>query len=109
MRIRFFGNEGWIVGGRNGHGLLFKTHNAGRTWQSQSLKSPTALLFDVHFTGAKGWIVGENGTILSSDDYGLTWVPQASPTSETLTSLFFLTKDLGWAGGDKQTLLRLNK
>jgi photosystem II stability/assembly factor-like uncharacterized protein len=105
MRVRFFSNSGWIVGGTNGKAVLFRTHDVGETWQSQQL-NVTAGLFDIFFVGNHGWIAGEKGTILKSDDGGQTWALQQTPTKENLTSLFFLSPSQGWVGGDRLTLLR---
>jgi len=107
-KIKFFEKDGWIVGGSPQKSLLLRTFDGGETWQQESL-SVGALLFDITFTGSQGWIVGEDGTILHSEDAGRTWLPQASPTKENLTCLFFLSPSRGWAGGDRGTLLRFSE
>jgi photosystem II stability/assembly factor-like uncharacterized protein len=108
MRVRFFGDIGWIVGGgARGKGLLFRTSDGGETWRSQQLPT-TKALFDIFFLGAHGWIAGEAGTILHSTDSGQTWAQEKVPTTENLTSLFFLSPNQGWAGGEKLTLLRFS-
>jgi len=104
-RIRFFGEDGWIVGGIAGKSVLLRTRDAGTNWQPQQLDISEAL-FDIYFSGTRGWIVGANGTLLQSTDGGQTWEPQVSSTKNNLMCLFFLSPHLGWAGGDKQTLLR---
>jgi len=107
MQIRFFGENGWMVGGTDGKPLLLRTRDRGDTWDTQQLNI-TAGLFDIFFIGNRGWIVGEKGTILASDDGGQTWLSQDSPTRENLTCLFFLSTNQGWAGGDRLTLLRFS-
>lgn len=109
MRVRFFGDSGWIVGGAYGKSIIFRTTDGGETWQPQQLPVNKALWFDIFFRGNHGWIAGEAGTLLHSADSGQTWVQEKVPTTETLTSLFFLSPNQGWAGGEKLTLLRFSK
>lgn len=109
IRIRFFNQTGWIVGGgKIGEPVLLRSDDAGETWQPQHL-DVAARLFDIFFIDGHGWIAGEDGLIMASDDGGQSWVRRPTPTKETLTSLFFLTPELGWAGGDRSTLLRFTQ
>jgi photosystem II stability/assembly factor-like uncharacterized protein len=52
-----------------------------------------------------GWAVGSAGTIMRSDDAGVTWQRQQSPTSLDLTSLCFVDKDHGWIAGSRGLIL----
>lgn len=108
MQVRFFGENGWIVGGTNGKAVLIRTRDGGQNWQPQQLNVPAGL-FDIFFVGNHGWIAGEKGTLLRSDDGGESWSLQKTPTNENLTSLFFLSPNQGWAGGDRMTLLRFSE
>jgi photosystem II stability/assembly factor-like uncharacterized protein len=75
-------NQGWIVG--NG-GLILRTTNNGATWTRVLPGVTSANLQSVFFPDAsgtavlpsepyaRGWIVGDGGTILSSDDFGQSW------------------------------------
>jgi photosystem II stability/assembly factor-like uncharacterized protein len=108
MRVRFFGDSGWIVGGAYGRSIVFRTIDGGGTWQPQQLPVTKAFLFDIFFRGTHGWIAGEAGTLLHSADSGQTWAQEKVPTTENLTSLFFLSPSQGWAGGEKLTLLRFS-
>ncbi len=76
-------DRGWIVG--NG-GLILRTSNGGASWTRVLPGVTSANLEGVSFpdaTGAvapppddpfgRGWIVGDGGTILSSDDFGQSW------------------------------------
>ena len=75
-------NRGWIVG--NG-GLILRTNNGGASW-TRVLPGVTG--FDLERVSfprnpaggsppadpyGRGWIVGANGTILTSDDFGQSW------------------------------------
>lgn len=51
--------------------------------------------------------VGEFGHVIYSDDHGSTWVQAASvPTQVTLTSVYFISDKIGFAGGHDSTVLR---
>jgi photosystem II stability/assembly factor-like uncharacterized protein len=55
-----------------------------------------------------GWAVGRQGTILRSQDEGLTWLQQNSSTKQNLYALHF-NKKIGWAVGGDGTVLRFEK
>lgn len=105
-RVRFFDDSGWIVGGLVGKATLLRMRNSATKWEPVPLNTSEALL-DIYINGRGGWIVGANGTILRTDDGGQTWQQEKSPTSISLTSIFFLNPGQGWIGGDKRTILRL--
>jgi photosystem II stability/assembly factor-like uncharacterized protein len=44
-----------------------------------------------------GWAVGDNGTILHTEDGGHSWKPQNSQTTESLWDVAFVTAQSGWA------------
>ena len=59
----------------------------------------TRMLFDVHFVDdARGWIVGDGGTVLRTLDGGLTWTPQPG-FSGLLRSIEFPDPQHGWITG----------
>lgn len=74
--------RGWIVG--NG-GLVLRTTNGGATWtrvmpavtandlQRVSFPRDSAAGVPPDDPYGRGWIVGDGGTILSSDDFGQSW------------------------------------
>ncbi|HYX31035.1 MAG TPA: YCF48-related protein [Pyrinomonadaceae bacterium] len=106
-RIRSFGDDLWIVGGVADKGIVLHSHG-GANWQSQPLVIAEPL-FDIYVSGTSIWVAGANGAILRSRTGGQTWEREKSPTNNNLMSLFFLSPDQGWAGGDKMTLLRLSE
>lgn len=65
-----------------------------------------ALLLDGQVVGDRLVAVGERGHILVSTDAGRSWRQSPVPTRTTLTSVFFLDAQLGWAGGHDATILR---
>ena len=63
-------------------------------------------LFSVAFaTPESGWIVGQEGTILHTEDGGASWNKQNSDTSEFLHSVAFATPQSGWVVGSRGTIL----
>jgi len=55
---------------------------------------------------SKGWVVGDEGTILHSKDGGATWVEQNSTIKDDLYGVFFLDANTGWAIGANNTIIR---
>lgn len=57
-------------------------------------------LNSVFFTDENtGYVVGNNGTILKTNDGGDTWAPKISGTNSTLASVFFPSADTGYIVG----------
>lgn len=78
--------------------LLFMQNISGQNgWER--LDIPTKLdLKTVHFTDSLfGWVAGDTGVILHTNDGGLSWAHQNSKTSNPITSVYFLDRYLGWA------------
>lgn len=65
-----------------------------------------ALLLDLELAGERLVAVGERGHILLSDDSGTSWTQVAAPTRATLTGVFFLNPQQGWAVGHDQVILK---
>ena len=75
-------NRGWIVGNA---GLILRTNNGGASWTRVLPATTTNDLHRVSFPNnppggsppvdpyGLGWIVGANGTILTSGDFGQSW------------------------------------
>lgn len=81
----------------------------GRGWVDQSDAVNTLVeLRGVHFVSARrGWIVGAQGTILTTADAGGTWSAQVSgSTGYTLNAIAFSTTTTGVAVGSAGRILR---
>src|SRR5436190_1353045 len=87
VRVRFFGEDGWIVGEVVGRGLLLRTSDGGVTWKRQAVETFESLM-DIYMNGLQGWVVGSNGTISHTSDGGRSWEKQQSPTTNDLGCLF---------------------
>jgi photosystem II stability/assembly factor-like uncharacterized protein len=53
-----------------------------------------------------GWVVGENGLILSTQNGGQTWSVQAIDTKRKLNGVYFITSSIGWVVGDNGVIAR---
>lgn len=92
--------KGWAVGI---DGLVLRTTDGGTTWNLQrgrmgieslealgfmeALRNPS--LYDVRFAGPRGYVVGDIGTVLVSDDAGESWKEKKLPTG----------RDMNWLRG----------
>ncbi len=65
-----------------------------------------SLLLDGQVIGDQMIVVGERGHILISEDHGVSWQQQEVPTRATLTSVFFVDPDNGWAAGHDSIILQ---
>lgn len=65
-----------------------------------------SLLLDLEQVEGVLVAVGERGHILLSEDAGGTWKQVQAPTQSTLTGVFFLDRQHGWAVGHDQVILR---
>ena len=84
-------------------GLIFRTSDAGNTWNQQATPTPAVSFYGVKFLDQNhGWAIGDNGTILRTTDGG-TWLQQASPTSNTLFGITFGNFSFGWMVGGEFT------
>ncbi len=117
------GTTGWIVG-RNG--TILGTSNGGATWKprhistSEDITSEDSWRGDITSNdllsvtssndGETGWAVGENGTILKTDNGGASWMPRDAGFDIDigfLTSVTFAADDTtGWAVGWNNTVVR---
>jgi photosystem II stability/assembly factor-like uncharacterized protein len=61
----------------------------------------------ITFTGNNtGWIVGDNGTILSKKEN--QWRNYQTPTTNNLNGIFMINEREGWAVGDRGTIIHFN-
>jgi len=81
---------------------------AGSPEDAHALKArlaPRSLLLDIAAADGRLVAVGERGHILFSDDRGATWTQADVPTTATLTAVFLLDRNLGWAVGHDAVVL----
>ncbi|MBP6004115.1 MAG: hypothetical protein KA746_11825 [Pyrinomonadaceae bacterium] len=74
--------------------ILVQTVNA--EWVRQRSAS-LAWFLDITFvTETKGWIVGSDGTMLSTNDGGTTWKAEPRFTTDTIREIHFTDENNGW-------------
>ncbi|MFC1718442.1 YCF48-related protein, partial [Candidatus Poribacteria bacterium] len=102
-----FGDDryGWIVGGS---GAILYTENYGRTWKTAVEAAPgqrNLNALDMYGT-ARGWAVGNRGTIFRWNGTG--WLEQTDPslTQADLHDVHFTSVNEGWIVGDGGVILR---
>ena len=61
----------------------------------------------IHATadGRTAWAVGDAGTIVTTNDAGVTWTTQVSNTAFKLNGVFFTSPTRGWVAGNNGTIL----
>jgi len=64
-------------------------------WVKQTTNS-FAWYKDIHFVGQKGFIVGTDGVMLSSDDSGSTWTSRKKFTNDSFLQVHFTDQNTGW-------------
>ena len=84
---------------------LFNTYVFPGGWEVQN-SGTNAHLHDVYFIDHNtGWVVGDSGTIIHTDNGGDIWTLQESGTSSWLRGVHFTDHDAGWAVGLWTTIL----
>jgi len=89
-------NSIFIVGSK---GLLMTSSDSGKTWMQRTVKYREGSdlfqdrdLYAIKFSPAtaskSGWIVGEDGIIMKTDDGGATWTKQDSSTKKNLFNVY---------------------
>jgi hypothetical protein len=105
--VSFIKDEVPYVGYAVGQDGTILKYSSG-SWSQQS-NSNTNTLNDLSFVDEdNGWVVGNNGTILATQDGGLNWNAQTSGTTSHLNGVSFISTTLGWAVGNNGTLLRFD-
>jgi photosystem II stability/assembly factor-like uncharacterized protein len=106
--------QGWLVGAG---ATLLQTNDGGETWRAGTLlglavapgKNEEARR--VRFNAAsfvdkrRGWAVGAEGRVFTTQDGGRTWSEQASNVVADLYDVKFLDSLEGWAAGAEGTLI----
>ena len=77
-----------------------------RRARPQARLASRSLLLDVAAAGDRLVAVGERGHVIWSEDRGATWTQGEVPTTATLTGVFMLDRNVGWAVGHDAVVLR---
>jgi photosystem II stability/assembly factor-like uncharacterized protein len=65
-----------------------------------------SLMLDAVLAGQRMVAVGERGHVLLSDDRGTSWRQARVPTRATLTAVYFIDAETGWAVGHDEVIIR---
>ena len=88
-------------------GQIYATIDGGKTWHHQ-LGEPPDNFRDMLFLDEKnGWIAGDNGVLLSTEDGGENWKRLESGTTDRIVDVHFISLDpkWGWAMERDGTLI----
>lgn len=77
----------------------------GPAFPETTARIGTLLMLDAAHAGERLIAVGERGFIFLSDDNGATWKSTPSPTAATLTAVYFVDAQHGWAVGHDAVIL----
>jgi len=76
-------------------------------WQVVREASEDVYYSAIHFADRdNGWVVGDSGTILHTNNGGYSWEYQQSGTTNDFWDVHFIDRQTGWAAGANNTLLR---
>jgi photosystem II stability/assembly factor-like uncharacterized protein len=79
---------------------LFSVNGAIAQWTSKNILPQGYLLSSVYFSDPNtGFVVGQSGTILKTNDAGANWTSLSSGTTSDLRSVFFTDSRTGYAVG----------
>lgn len=85
---------------------VMHTIDGGESWVTILSCSTYQSFDDVYFIDPDiGWVVCNKGTILYTDNGGLTWEEQNSNTSNSLTGIHFISQNKGWIVGSNGIIL----
>jgi photosystem II stability/assembly factor-like uncharacterized protein len=78
--------------------FLVYTNNGGNNWTRTNINIPQTSPIEIIKTDDVYYLVGENNSLLKSDDYGQTWQSLSTPigNSNDLCDIYFLNKNFGF-------------
>jgi photosystem II stability/assembly factor-like uncharacterized protein len=94
--------EAWAVSER---GFALHTTDAGKTWESQRLDVNVPLRALAFADARRGFIVGNSGLLLATNDGGRNWKRHPIPARNQLTSVFAIGEQV-WVAGYWGIILR---
>ena len=96
----------FIQGVSQSYSFLLKTQGMYE-WNTIS-EIPNGLNVIYFIDSTNGWVIGDEGKILATEDGGVSWFPQNSGTTNRLTSIYFINNENGFACGYNRTLIYTN-
>jgi photosystem II stability/assembly factor-like uncharacterized protein len=77
---------------------LFVSNDQGLTWQARHVPFDVKFRAITFLDSRRGFIAGDEGTLLATEDGGQTWRSVPLPTRQNLTAIHFVG-DSGWLAG----------
>ncbi len=101
--IQSFGTNNLKICGAGGN--IFSSSDCGKNW---SVKSGNKKNIRSNFfvSTAAGFAAGENGTVLKTEDGGLTWNELKHFTPKSLNTLYFMNAYTGYAAGNDGAIFK---
>jgi photosystem II stability/assembly factor-like uncharacterized protein len=94
--VKFATSQIGYIAGNNGK--IMKLSNGEESWTD--LNVPNLNYYGIYFTSQSiGYAVANNETIIKTTDEGATWNIIHTGPSIQLNSVYFISKDTGWAAG----------
>lgn len=98
-------NTGFVGGGYNYSGAIYKTTNGGTSWTQ--VKDVGYRVNDITFiNNTTGYACASNGKILKTTDSGETWEFLTSGSTANLSSISFANANTGWVAGEDGVILK---
>lgn len=109
--------NGWLVCEVNLYDLktkdeprtyLMETTDGGESWNRIEIQGidVNARLVRAIFSRRRGWVFGEEGSVFTTHDAGVTWTRLPSPTRHLLLGGAFVDDDRGWLVGAGATIIQ---
>ena len=104
--VAFINDSVGIAVGKNTD-VIMRTTDGGENWAVQYSGNNELYLINVEFASDTDvWAMGFHGSLLYSDDGGITWELQDSPDVGNYRSMYFLNDSTGFIVTDSRILLK---
>jgi len=86
--------------------LVFFNIGYSQNWEQVTSGNSNSLNASFFISHKKGWVVGNQGTILKTEDSGMSWSVQESGSTAKLYDIYFVDYNNGYAVGGCATVLK---
>ncbi len=107
--VYFVNDEtGWAVGGNYDYDLVYKTTSGGESWFEVRKGIPGMYLSGCYFLNENtGWACAGNGTILKTENGGISWSKEKINTQEKIDEIF-VSGNTGYVVGTNGAIFKSN-
>jgi photosystem II stability/assembly factor-like uncharacterized protein len=99
-------DTGYILGGMLTNEMVYRTTDAGATWQAPSPHTADLSWDKIFFIDGRTGFALSSSTIYKTTDAGANWTPQDPGTSIPMNDIFFTDKNNGFIVGDSGLVLK---